>query len=83
MENLNNLRKTFYFYQQKIESLISSKKILLAILLSIVVSYNPGAIEKSEGLPDKIVPGNIRLTNSNSSGAEFAGCDNTIRFFFA
>jgi CubicO group peptidase (beta-lactamase class C family) len=61
--------------------LISSKKILIAVLLSLVVSYNPGAIERSEGLPDKIVPGNIRLTNSNSSRAEFAECDNTISSF--
>jgi CubicO group peptidase (beta-lactamase class C family) len=75
------LRKTIYFYAAKKESLISSKKIILAVLLSVVVSYNPGAIEKSEGSPDKIVPGNIRLTNSNSSGAEFAGCDNTINSF--
>lgn len=61
--------------------MISSKKILLAVLLSIVVSHNPGAIEKSESLPDKIVPGNIRLTNLNSSGSEFDGCGNTINSF--
>lgn len=61
--------------------MISSKKILLAVLLSIVVSHNPGAIEKSESLPDKIVPGNIRLTNLNSSGSEFDECENTINSF--
>lgn len=61
--------------------MISLKKILLAVLISLVVSYNPGAIERSEGLPDKIVPGNIRLTNSNSSSTEFTECDNTINSF--
>jgi CubicO group peptidase (beta-lactamase class C family) len=61
--------------------LISSKKIILAVLLSIAVSHNPGAIEKSESLPDKIVPGNIRLTNLNSSGSEFFVCENTINSF--
>ena len=50
-------------------------------MLALFVSYNPGAIEKSEGSPDKIVPGNVRLTNSNSSGSEFEGCDNTIKSF--
>jgi CubicO group peptidase (beta-lactamase class C family) len=61
--------------------LICSKKILSAVLLSIVVSYNPGASEKSEGSPDRIVPGNIRLTNLNSSSSEFNECENTINSF--
>jgi CubicO group peptidase (beta-lactamase class C family) len=61
--------------------LISLKKILLAVLLSIGVSHNPGAIEKSGSFPDKIVPGNIRLTNINSSSSEFNICENTINSF--
>jgi CubicO group peptidase (beta-lactamase class C family) len=61
--------------------LINYRKIFLAALFSLIVSYNPGAIEHSEGLPDKIVPGHIRLTNLDSSGAEFEGCDGTITSF--
>jgi len=75
------LRKTFYFYPVKRELLIYSRKILLAVLLSLIVSYNPGAIEKTEGLPDKISPGNIRLTNLDSSSAEFEECDRTVDLF--
>lgn len=61
--------------------MINSKKIILAVLLALIVSYYPVANEKSEGLPDKIVPGNVRLTNANSSGLEFDGCENTINSF--
>jgi CubicO group peptidase (beta-lactamase class C family) len=53
----------------------SLKKIILAGLLSVIASYNPGAVENPVNSTDKIVPGNIRLTNSFSSGAEFEGCD--------
>lgn len=62
-------------------SLIDYRKILLAILVSFIVSYNPGAIENTDGLPEKIMPGNIRITNMASSGAEFEGCDRTVSSF--
>ncbi len=58
-----------------------TKKILLVILLAFVVNYNPGAIEKSNKAADKLVPGNVRLSNSNSSGREFASAEKTIRAF--
>ena len=61
--------------------LISSRKILFAILLLTVASYNPGAIETTEGYPDKIVPGNIRLTNSFSSGSGFECCESAMVSF--
>jgi CubicO group peptidase (beta-lactamase class C family) len=64
-----------------VELLIGSKKILLAVLFLLFASYNPGAVERPGGSPDKMVPANIRLTNSNSSGAEFAGCDKVIASF--
>ncbi len=44
-------------------------------------SYNPSAIEKSHNGSDKLVPGNIRLTNSNSEGREFASAERTISSF--
>jgi len=58
-----------------------SRKILLIFLLSIIARYNPGAVESSDGYPDKLVPGYIRLTNSNSSGHEFDGCEPVIDAF--
>ena len=61
--------------------LIGPKKIILASLLLLAVTYNPGAIEKTEGLPDKIVPGNIRLTNSFSSSDDFLQCDAIVESF--
>jgi CubicO group peptidase (beta-lactamase class C family) len=64
-----------------VELLNKSKKILLAVLLLLIASYNPGAVESPGSSPDKMVPANIRLTNSNSSGAEFAVCDKVIGSF--
>jgi CubicO group peptidase (beta-lactamase class C family) len=57
------------------------KKILLITLLASLVSYNPGAIEKNNAVTDKLVPGNIRLTNSISSGKEYAGAEKVITSF--
>jgi CubicO group peptidase (beta-lactamase class C family) len=68
------MRKLFIFIPEKVKFLIRSKKILLIVLLSLIARYNPGAVENSDGFPDRMVPGSIRLTNSNSSGAEFEEC---------
>lgn len=57
------------------------RKILLATLLVLLVSYNPGAVERSNVVTDKLTPGNIRLNNTNSSGKEFAAAEKTIRSF--
>jgi CubicO group peptidase (beta-lactamase class C family) len=57
------------------------KKILLIVLLASVVSYNPGAVEKKNNVTEKIVPGNVRITNSYSSGRDFAAAEKTIRYF--
>jgi CubicO group peptidase (beta-lactamase class C family) len=56
-------------------------KILLVTLLLLLVSSNPGAKENSYFLIDKLVPNNIRLTNSFSSGAEFTGVEKTVNAF--
>jgi CubicO group peptidase (beta-lactamase class C family) len=57
------------------------RKILLATLLVLLVSYNPGAVERSNVVTYKLTPGNIRLSNTNSSGKEFAAAGKTIRSF--
>lgn len=61
--------------------LTRSRKIVLVVLLSLLASYNPGAVEKSGRFPDRMVPANIRLTNSNSSGAEFEECEKIVGAF--
>jgi len=57
------------------------RKILLATLLVSVVSYNPSAVEKTNDVSDKLIPNNIRLTNEDSEGHEFAPAEKTIRSF--
>ncbi len=56
-------------------------KILLIALLLILVSSNPGAMESSSLLVDKLIPFNVRLTNSSSEGIEFAGAEKTVNSF--
>jgi CubicO group peptidase (beta-lactamase class C family) len=75
------MRKLFIFIPEKVKFLISSKKILLIVLLSLLARYNPGAVERSDGFPDRMVPGSIRLTNLNSSGAEFEECIKIVGAF--
>lgn len=75
-------RNTFYFCLLKNELGLNRKsKILLVTLLLVLVSFNPGAKENSFDLVDKLVPDNIRLTNSSSSGIEFAGVEKTVNAF--
>jgi CubicO group peptidase (beta-lactamase class C family) len=57
------------------------RKILVFTLLISIVSYNPGARENRVMIIDKLVPGNVRLTNSSSMGIEFAGAEKTINSF--
>ncbi|HBZ22659.1 MAG TPA: serine hydrolase [Bacteroidales bacterium] len=75
------MRKLFIFIAEKTEILIRSKKIALVILLLLIVRYNPGAVNRSEGFPDRMVPGSVRLTNSDSSGSEFDECLNIVGSF--
>jgi len=61
--------------------LLRIRKILLVVLFATVVGYNPGAVEKVSILTDDFVPGNVRLTNDNSSGSEFAAIEKNLRLF--
>jgi CubicO group peptidase (beta-lactamase class C family) len=56
-------------------------KILFVTILLLLVSINPGAKENSFVLIDKLVPNNVRLTNSISSGNEFVGVEKTVNAF--
>ncbi len=53
---------------------------LLAFLLSLA-SINPGAVESNVGLSEKLVPENVRLLNSFSSGKEFETASFTVNNF--
>ena len=79
--NINLIKKLFIFIPGKVKFLIRSKKILLVVLFSIIARYNPGAVEKPDEFPDRMVPGIIRLTNSNSAGFEFERCTPVIEAF--
>lgn len=57
------------------------RKILLIVLLASLVNFNPEAMETSVIVNDKLVPGNVRLTNASSSGMEFASVDKTVKSF--
>lgn len=56
-------------------------KILIITFLLSLVSVIPGAQENNVVLLDKLVPENIRLTNSNSSGKEFESTEKTVNAF--
>ena len=57
------------------------KKILFFTFLGALISYNPGAVEMGGKITDKLVPDNIRLTNSMTDIKEFAGMERTINSF--
>jgi CubicO group peptidase (beta-lactamase class C family) len=57
------------------------RKIILVTLLIALVNYDPGANERGKSFKEKLVPGNVRLSNSMSEGPEFFGMERTIRTF--
>ncbi len=57
------------------------KKILIIAILSLLISYYPVAVEKPGEITGKLAAGNIRLTNSYSSGTGFDEVENTINAF--
>ena len=58
-----------------------SKKIILTVLLAVAICYNPGAIENPGSAANKLLPANLRLTNSFSSGSEFEKSEQAISSF--
>ena len=61
--------------------MIREIKFILVTFLLLLVSINPGAKENSVIIVDKLVPGNVRLTNSYSEGSEFGSAERTINSF--
>ena len=57
------------------------RKILLLIILISLISIKPGAVENINVPYEKLVPGNIRLTNHASSGDEYAGVEKNVNSF--
>jgi CubicO group peptidase (beta-lactamase class C family) len=58
-----------------------NRKILIVTLLVALVSFNQGAREDNISATDKLIPENVRLTNSESSGPQFAGVEKTVNSF--
>jgi CubicO group peptidase (beta-lactamase class C family) len=56
-------------------------KILLLTILGSMISINPGARESSVVFSEKLIPENVRLSNSNSMGHEFASVEKTVNSF--
>ena len=72
----------FYFYHGKIICVLASmKKILLIVILALFFNYNPGAVEVENVIADKLRPGNVRLTNDNSTSESYEAAEKTIRAF--
>lgn len=57
------------------------RKILLVTFFIALINYDPGAVEMGGKLTDKLIPDNIRTTNSMSEGKEFAGMERIINSF--
>ena len=57
------------------------RKFILFILLISLVNYKQGAVENVNVPFEKLAPGNIRLTNSISSGEEFSGVEKSVTTF--
>lgn len=61
--------------------LFRNRKIFLFIILISLVSIKPGAIENINVPYEKLVPGNIRLTNTASSGIEYSNVEKNVNSF--
>jgi CubicO group peptidase (beta-lactamase class C family) len=80
--NLQRKKNTLYLVSGKYDNYLNrTNKILLITFLVSLVSVNQGAIENSAEISDKFVPRNIRLTNNNISGNEFADGEKIINSF--
>lgn len=61
--------------------MIKLRKILIATFLVSLISYDPGAVEKNDAVTVKLVPDNVRITNSLSESNSFSGMERSISNF--
>lgn len=61
--------------------IVRNSKLLLFIILISFISIKPGAVENINGQFETLVPGNIRITNTTSSGDEFAAVEKNVNSF--
>jgi len=54
---------------------------LLATFLIALIGFDHGAVEKGGPVTDKLVPGNVRITNAMSDSREYAGLEKSINNF--
>lgn len=73
--------RILFIFVNRINKVTRLRKILLATFLVALISYNPGAVEMGGKITDKLIPDNIRLTNSMSDSEEFTGMEKIINSF--
>lgn len=71
----------YIFAHSFIAGLTKLRKILIATFLIALISFDPGAVENSGPVTDKLVPVNVRITNALSGSREYAGLEKTINTF--
>ena len=75
-------KKYFLFLsEKKFYTLTRPGKILLVTILLSLVSFNPGAQENNVVIFDKLVPDNVRITNSVPFVQEFPGAEKIVNSF--
>jgi CubicO group peptidase (beta-lactamase class C family) len=57
------------------------RKILIVTLFISLITYDPGAMERGGHVTDRLVPVNVRITNSLSDSRDFAGLEKTVSTF--
>lgn len=57
------------------------RKIFFLVLLISTFSFDPGARENGDNISEKLVPGNVRLTNALCGETEFDGCEKLFNSF--
>jgi CubicO group peptidase (beta-lactamase class C family) len=61
--------------------LTRNRKIILFAFLLALITFDPGAREKGGSVTEKLIPTNIRITNSLSDDSEFGAFEKTVNSF--
>jgi CubicO group peptidase (beta-lactamase class C family) len=71
----------FIFAGEKNHLLTRATKILLITILLSLLSFNPGAQENYVAILDKLVPNNVRITNSNQLSQDYPDAEKIVNSF--